>query len=195
MLAIFRPSGALDLKFLKTLAAAYREFQIRPAGRRDRGRNSCKNSLMRLALYQPDIPQNVGAAIRAAACFGAGIDIIEPCGFPLKAKEIRRVAMDYGALAPPVAYSGWAAFEQEKKATLARVILLTTRADKTIWDFAFAKDDILLMGRESAGAPDEVHEAADARLIIPLAPGARSLNVAVAAAVALSEARRQVGWK
>lgn len=147
---------------------------------------------MRLALYQPDIPQNVGAAIRAAACFGARLDVIEPCGFPLNAREVRRVAMDYGESAAPAAHGGWSAFL--KTVGEARLILLTTSASETIWDFAFRPDDILLIGRESAGAPAEVHDAADARLKIPLAPGARSLNVHVAAAVALAEARRQIGW-
>ncbi len=147
---------------------------------------------MRLALYQPDIPQNVGAAIRAAACFGARLDVIEPCGFPLNAREVRRVAMDYGAGAAPLAHRGWNAFLETRGGS--RLLLLTTAADATIWDFAFRSDDILLMGRESAGAPEEVHAAADARLRIPLAPAARSLNIHVAAAVALAEARRQVGW-
>jgi tRNA (cytidine/uridine-2'-O-)-methyltransferase len=149
---------------------------------------------MRLALFQPDIPQNVGASIRAAACFGAGLDIIEPCGFPLDSREIRRVAMDYGALAQPVAHSGWSCFVEKSRASASRIVLLTTRAEKPIWDFEFRKDDTLLMGRESAGAPEKVHETVDARVTIPLAPGARSLNVAVAAAVALAEARRQIGW-
>lgn len=147
---------------------------------------------MRLALYQPDIPQNVGAAIRAAACFGAGIDVIEPCGFPLDSREVRRVAMDYGAAAAPHAHAGWTAFLESVGAS--RLVLLTTKADETVWEFSFRPDDIILMGRESAGAPDEVHDRADARLRIPLAPGARSLNVATAAAVALAEARRQSGW-
>ncbi|GJL90737.1 tRNA (cytidine(34)-2'-O)-methyltransferase [Hyphococcus sp.] len=147
---------------------------------------------MRLALYQPDIPQNVGAAIRAAACFGAQIDVIEPCGFPLDSREVRRVAMDYGSSASPKAHSGWQAFLE----TIAdsRLILLTTAAEETIWRFEFSPGDIILMGRESAGAPDEVHAAAHARLRIPLAPGVRSLNVHVAAAVTLAEARRQIGW-
>ncbi len=153
----------------------------------------CKNSPMRLALYQPDIPQNVGAAIRAAACFGAGLDIVEPCGFPLDSREIKRVAMDYGALAPPLAHSGWQAYTQTLGET--RLILLTTKADQSIWEFEFRETDTLLMGRESQGAPQAVHAAAAARLSIPLAPGARSLNVTVAASVALAEARRQVGWE
>ena len=147
---------------------------------------------MRLALSQPDIPQNVGAAIRTAACLGAELDVIEPCGFPLDSREVRRVAMDYGSRATPTAHSGWKAFNETRGSS--RLILLTTAADQSIWDFAFRPDDILLMGRESAGAPEEVHAAADARLLIPLAPGARSLNIHVAAAVALAEARRQVGW-
>lgn len=147
---------------------------------------------MRLALYQPDIPQNVGAAIRAAACFGAEMDVVEPCGFPLDSRELRRAAMDYGAMAPPRPHSGWTAFLET--VGKARLVLLTTKAEETIWDFRFQPEDIILMGRESAGAPEEVHERADARLKIPLAPGARSLNVAVAAAVTLAEARRQIGW-
>jgi tRNA (cytidine/uridine-2'-O-)-methyltransferase len=147
---------------------------------------------MRLALYQPDIPQNVGAAIRAAACFGAQIDVIEPCGFPLDSREIRRVAMDYGSVAPPRAHSGWNAFLDSLGGS--RLLLLTTKAEITIWDYQFCAGDVILMGRESAGAPEEVHAAANARLRIPLAPGVRSLNVAVAAAVVLAEARRQVGW-
>ena len=147
---------------------------------------------MRLALYQPDIPQNVGAAIRAAACFGARMDVIEPCGFPLDSRQVRRVAMDYGAAAGPTAHSSWEKFLE----TLgdSRLLLLTTRAEQTLWDFDFKSDDVILMGRESAGAPEEVHTRADARLKVPLAPGARSLNVSVAAAVALAEARRQIGW-
>ncbi|PQA86790.1 tRNA (cytidine(34)-2'-O)-methyltransferase [Hyphococcus luteus] len=147
---------------------------------------------MRLALYQPDIPQNVGAAIRAAACFGAEMDVVEPCGFPLDSRALRRAAMDYGAMAPPRPHAGWAAFLETVGE--ARLVLLTTKAEQTIWDFQFQPADIVLMGRESAGAPEEVHEKADARLRIPLAAGARSLNVAVAAAVTLAEARRQLGW-
>ncbi len=147
---------------------------------------------MRLALYQPDIPQNVGAAIRTAACFGAGLDIIEPCGFPLSSRDIRKVAMDYDVLVETQTHKGWADFCNANGGK--RLILLTTKAAGSIWEFAFQSDDILLMGRESAGVPDEVHDAADARLLIPLAPGARSLNIHVAAAVALAEARRQLGW-
>ena len=148
---------------------------------------------MRLALYQPDIPQNVGAAIRAAACFGAELDIIAPCGFPLDSRKIGRVAMDYGDLAPPTIHDGWELFVTAVKP--ARLILLTTKATETIWDYAFKSDDIILMGRESAGAPADVHATVDARLRIPLAPDARSLNITVAAAVTLAEVRRQIGWE
>lgn len=144
---------------------------------------------MRLVLYQPDIPQNAGAAIRVAACFGASLEIVEPCGFPLNAKDLRRVAMDYGALAPPLAHMGWAAFRE----TLgkSRLVLMTTKGATPLWDFRFRPDDALILGRESAGVPDEVHEAAQARVLIPMAEGARALNVATAGAVALAEASRQ----
>ncbi|GAB4531429.1 MAG: tRNA (cytidine(34)-2'-O)-methyltransferase [Amphiplicatus sp.] len=149
---------------------------------------------MRLALYQPDMAGNVGAAIRAAACFGAGLDVIEPCGFPLDARDIRRAAMDYAALAAPVRHASWRAFLESPERRGGRLALLTTRAATPLWDFAFRPGDVILVGRESAGAPEEVHAAADARLVIPLAAGARSLNVAVAGAIALAEARRQIGY-
>ncbi len=149
---------------------------------------------MRLALYQPDMAPNVGAAIRAAACFGAGIDVIGPCGFPLDSKDLKRAAMDYALLAPPLLHAGWRAFLESPSRRGGRLVLMTTKGAAPLYDFAFSETDIILMGRESAGAPDEVHAEADARLFIPMAKGARSLNIAVAAAVALSEARRQTGW-
>jgi tRNA (cytidine/uridine-2'-O-)-methyltransferase len=148
---------------------------------------------MRLALFEPDIAQNVGAAIRAAACFGAGIDVIGPCGFPVDSKELRRVAMDYAALAQPTVHDSWEGFIESPSRGAARLVLLTTGAKTSLWDFQFAPDDLLVLGRESAGVPQNVHDGADARLMIPMAPGARSLNVAVAGAVALAEARRQLG--
>ncbi len=148
--------------------------------------------MLRLVLYQPDIPQNAGAAIRAAACFGADLEIIEPCGFPLDAKALRRVAMDYGALAAPRTHRSWGGFRETLGS--GRLVLLTTAGDGSLWDFEFRSGDALLLGRESAGVPDEVHAAADARLRIPLAEGARSLNVATSGAIALAEARRQLGW-
>lgn len=149
---------------------------------------------MRLVLYQPEIAQNVGAAIRAAACFGAAIDIIEPCGFPADAKGLRRAAMDYGALAPSVVHPSWAQFLESEARRAGRLILLSTKAEASIWDFRLEAGDLLLIGQESAGVPADVRDACDAALKIPLAPGARSLNAAATGAVALAEMRRQVGW-
>ncbi|MFZ5719349.1 MAG: tRNA (cytidine(34)-2'-O)-methyltransferase [Pseudomonadota bacterium] len=143
---------------------------------------------MRLALFQPDIPQNVGAAIRLGACLGAPLDLIEPCGFPLSDAAIRRAAMDYAAMAEVHRHTGWRAFDSVRK---GRLVLFTTRGATPLYDFTFRPDDMLLFGRESAGVPDEVHAAADARVFIPLAQGARSLNVVTAAAIALGEALRQ----
>ena len=145
---------------------------------------------MRLALFQPDIPQNLGAAIRLAACLGVPLDVIEPCGFPLSDAAIRRAALDYAGLAQVERHAGWNDF-LANSASSGRLMLFTTRAATPFHDFAFAAGDILLFGRESAGAPDEVHDAAGARLVIPLAPGARSLNVVTAATLALGEALRQ----
>ena len=145
---------------------------------------------MRLALFQPDIPQNLGAAIRLAACLGVPLDVIEPCGFPLSDAAIRRAALDYAGLAQVERHAGWNDF-LANSASSGRLVLFTTRAATPFHDFAFAAGDILLFGRESAGAPDEVHDAAGARLVIPLAPGARSLNVVTAATLALGEALRQ----
>jgi tRNA (cytidine/uridine-2'-O-)-methyltransferase len=143
---------------------------------------------MRLALFQPDIPQNLGAAIRLGACFGVAVDVIEPCGFPLSDKAVRRAAMDYAARAEVRRHAGWADFQASAE---GRLLLFTTRAALPYQEFRFRPGDILLLGRESAGVPDEVHEAADARLYIPLVAGPRSLNVVAAAAMALGEALRQ----
>lgn len=146
---------------------------------------------MRLALFQPDIPQNLGAALRLGACLDTPIDVIEPCGFPLSDAGVRRAAMDYGALAQMTRHAGWADFLQSPERKAGRLILFTTKGASPLHAFAFQPGDTLLFGRESAGAPPEVHEAADHRLFIPLAPGARSLNLTVSAAIALSEALRQ----
>lgn len=147
---------------------------------------------MRTALYQPDIPQNTGAMLRVAACFGAGLDIIGPCGFPLDSRDVRRAALDYGGKVAAALHNSWSTFLASKERRSGRLILLTTRGATALYEFAFEPTDVLLLGRESAGVPDAVHAAADARVYVPLAPDARSLNVAVAAAVALSEARRQL---
>jgi len=146
---------------------------------------------MRVALFQPDIPQNLGAALRLGACLGVGVDIIEPCGFPLGDAAVRRSAMDYAARAEVARHAGWDDFLAATQGRKARLVLFTTRAAGAFQNFAFSPADVLLFGRESAGVPDEVHRAADARLFIPLAPGARSLNVVTAAAIALGEGLRQ----
>lgn len=148
---------------------------------------------MRLALYQPEIAGNVGAAIRTAACFGAGIDLIEPCGFPPDARGLKRAAMDYGALAPPDLHPSWPAFLLSAARREGRLILLSTKAEISIWDFRFLPSDIVVIGQESAGVPDDVRARCDAAIRIPLAAGARSLNAAAAGAIALAEMRRQTG--
>jgi len=148
---------------------------------------------MRLTLFQPDIPQNLGAAIRLGACLGVGLDVIEPCGFPLEDRALRRAALDYARIADVKRHASWSLFRTDSVSSGGRLVLFTTRAAEPIHAFGFRADDILLFGRESAGAPPEVHAAADARVVIPLAPGARSLNVVTAAAIGLGEALRQTG--
>jgi tRNA (cytidine/uridine-2'-O-)-methyltransferase len=144
---------------------------------------------MRLALFEPDIPQNAGSLLRLGACLGVGIDIIEPCGFLLTDRHFRRAGLDYHPLADMRRHSSWTRFQADRPP--GRLILLTTRASQPYADFAFVPGDTLLVGRESVGAPQAVHDAADARLLIPLRPGLRSLNVAQAAAMVLGEALRQ----
>ncbi len=146
---------------------------------------------MRLAFFQPDIPQNLGAAIRLAACLGAALDVIEPCAFPLSDRAIRRAALDYGASGQVVRHAGWAEFETSARSGARRIVLFTTRAAEPFHRFAYRSDDVLLFGRESAGVPDAVHAAADERLVIPIRAETRSLNVIAAAAIALGEALRQ----
>ena len=143
---------------------------------------------MRLALYEPDIPQNAGSLIRLGACLGVGIDIIEPCGFLLSDRNFRRAGMDYLQNADIRRHESWDRFHQ---AASSRLVLLTTKAAMAYTGFAFAPGDTLVVGRESAGVPQAVHDAVDARLVIPLRPGLRSLNVAQAAAMVLGEALRQ----
>lgn len=145
---------------------------------------------MRLALYQPDIPQNAGAIVRLGACLGVPLDVIEPAGFLFTAREMRRVALDYAPLADVTRHASWTAFLESGP---GRIVLLTTRAETRHVDFAFAPGDVLLLGRESAGAPEEVHRAASGRVRVPMAPGARSLNVGIAAGMVLGEALRQTG--
>lgn len=144
---------------------------------------------MRIALFEPDIPQNTAALIRLAACLGVPIDVIEPCGFVFSDAGFRRAGLDYVELAEIVRHPSWQAF----RATLSgRIVLLTTKGTLAHTAFAFAPSDTILLGRESAGVPEFVHEAADARVRIPLKPGLRSLNVAQAGAMVLGEALRQI---
>lgn len=146
---------------------------------------------MRLALYQPDIPQNAGTLMRLCACMNLPMDIIEPCGFILSDKNLKRAGMDYLDSLSLTRHNNWDAFRAHVKP--ARVVLLTTKTDAFFNDFSFRTDDVLLLGRESAGVPDDVHNDCDARITIPMAAGLRSLNVAVAGAMAISEALRQTG--
>jgi tRNA (cytidine/uridine-2'-O-)-methyltransferase len=147
---------------------------------------------LRLALYQPDIPQNTGALLRLAACFGVGVDLIEPLGFLFDDRRLRRAALDYAALAAVARHASWPAFLAAREPG-SRLVLLTISGTVALTSFGFAPGDTLLLGRESAGVPGAVHAAADARLVIPLHPPARSLNVAQAGAIALYEALRQTG--
>ena len=147
---------------------------------------------MRIALFQPDIPQNAATIIRTAACLGLVVDIIEPAGFLASDRAFRRAGMDYLEQASVVTHASFAAFERWRAAAGApRLVLLSTRAATPYLDFAFRPDDILMLGRESAGVPDEVHALADARLVIPMLEGRRSLNVAMATAMVVGEALRQ----
>ena len=152
---------------------------------------------MRIALYQPDIPQNTGTIMRMAACLDLGLDLIEPAGFDASDRSLRRAGLDYLAHLALRRHASWEAFEEWRGATAPppRLVLLTTKATTAFTAHAFLPDDILLLGRESAGVPDTVHAAAGARIKIPMRAGLRSLNVAVAAAMITGEALRQTrGW-
>jgi tRNA (cytidine/uridine-2'-O-)-methyltransferase len=148
---------------------------------------------MWLALYQPDIPQNAGTILRLAACLGVPVDIVGPAGFDLTERALRRAGLDYLDKAEIVRHASFADFEAVRVRRGSRLVLLTSRGAAVYTAFAFHAGDTLLVGRESAGVPDAVHAAAAATLRIPLRPGLRSLNVAVAAAMALGEALRQTG--
>lgn len=147
---------------------------------------------MRLALFEPDIPQNTGALLRLAACFGVAVDLIEPCGFLLDDRRLRRAVLDYAAHCRVVRHASWRAFVAGRDGN-SRLVLMTTAGDRPLHRFTFAASDTILLGRESAGVPPEVHKAAAARVRIPLQAPARSLNVALAGAIALAEALRQTG--
>jgi len=147
---------------------------------------------LRIALYQPDIAGNTGTILRFAACMGITVDIIEPAGFDLSDRNLRRAGMDYLEMAALTRHVDWDAFQQWRIAQRRRLVLMTTKSALPYTDFAFGVADILLFGRESAGAPDKVHEAADARVTIPMPGGGRSLNLALSVAMATGEAMRQL---
>lgn len=146
---------------------------------------------MRIALFQPDIPQNTGTILRLCACLAVEAHIVEPAGFPVSDRHFRRSGMDYLDRVRIIRHADWTAFEAWRRTAGARLLLLTTRGSRSYLDQTYRADDILLLGRESAGVPDAVFAASDAQLVIPMQPGLRSLNVAMAAAMALGEALRQ----
>jgi len=148
---------------------------------------------MPIALYQPDIAQNTGTILRLCACLGIEAHIIEPAGFPTSDRAFRRAGMDYLERVALVRHASWPAFEQWRRRAGARLILFTTQAQRSYLDHTYAADDVLMFGRESAGVAPEVHAAADVRLVIPMREGLRSLNVAMACAMAAGEALRQTG--
>ncbi len=144
---------------------------------------------MQLALYQPDIPPNTGTILRMAACLNVAVNIIEPCGFPFGEKSFRRAGMDYIDQSMTIRHKSWELFLES--IGKSRIILLSTKAAQVYTDITYQPDDIILLGRESAGVPDDVHNRADERVIIPMTPDTRSLNVAVSASMVLGEALRQ----
>jgi tRNA (cytidine/uridine-2'-O-)-methyltransferase len=146
---------------------------------------------MRVALYEPDIPQNTGTILRLCACLGIDAHIIEPAGFPTTDRAFRRAGMDYLDQVALTRHANWSAFEAWRSTDGGRLILFTTHASTSYLDHAYRPDDILLFGRESAGVPQSVHDAADGRFVIPMRPALRSINVALAAAMAVGEAMRQ----
>ncbi|MBY0259614.1 tRNA (cytidine(34)-2'-O)-methyltransferase [Methylobacterium sp.] len=149
--------------------------------------------MLRLALYQPDIPQNTGTLLRMAACLGAAVEIIEPAGFDVSDRHLRRSGLDYLDRVTVTRHRSWDAFSDWRRAENIRLVLATTQGALPYTAFAYRDGDCLLMGRESAGVPDAVHAAADARVVVPIRPDLRSLNVAVCAAMILGEALRQTG--
>lgn len=149
--------------------------------------------MIRLALYQPDIAQNTGTILRLAACLGLPVDIVEPAGFPVSDKSFRRSGMDYLDHAIWARHDDFAAFQRWRTGEHRRLVLMSTRAALPYTEFAFRAGDVVMAGRESAGVPDAVHEAVDARILIPMQPAMRSLNVAVSVAMVAGEALRQLG--
>ncbi len=148
---------------------------------------------MRIALYQPDIPQNTGTILRLCACCGIEAHVIGPAGFPTTDRAFRRAGMDYLDAVAIIRHRSWLDFEAWRRSEQHRLVLFTTTASRSYLDYRYRTGDVLLFGRESAGVPEEVHTVADARVMIPIRRGLRSLNVALAAAMAVGEALRQTG--
>ncbi|WP_313193491.1 tRNA (cytidine(34)-2'-O)-methyltransferase [Shinella zoogloeoides] len=149
---------------------------------------------LRIALYQPDIAGNTGTILRFAACLGLAVDIVEPAGFDISDRSLKRAGMDYLAAVTLTRHVSWDRFEEWRTASGRRLVLASTKAAGLYTDFAYRPDDILLFGRESAGVPDRVHETADGRVLIPMVEGQRSINVALSAAMICGEALRQTGF-
>lgn len=154
-------------------------------------RNPSESLMIDLALYQPDIAQNTGTLIRLAACLGTTLHVIGPAGFDMSDRNLKRAGMDYIELATVIRHVGWTDFEAFVTGAGRRLVLATTRGSVAYADFAFRDGDIVLMGRESAGVPEAVHERADGQIVIPMRPGTRSINVALSAGMILGEALRQ----
>jgi tRNA (cytidine/uridine-2'-O-)-methyltransferase len=146
-----------------------------------------------LALFEPDIAQNTGAMMRTCACLGVDAAIIEPAGFRINDSRFRRAAMDYIDALAIESHASWASFAAWRAASQRRLVLLTTKGETSLWDFAFRQKDIILVGRESSGVPEAVRVSADVRVCIPIQPPLRSLNVGIAATIAMTEALRQLG--
>ena len=148
---------------------------------------------LHLAAYQTDLAHNLGSMIRIAACFGVVLDIVEPCGFPLSQKSLREASLDYGEKCETNLHSDWSQFKIASKDR--RLVLLSTKATQSLWQFKFKENDTLIMGRETSGVPKEVHHQCHSEIHIPMPGGGRSLNVAISAGVAVCEALRQLQSK
>jgi tRNA (cytidine/uridine-2'-O-)-methyltransferase len=185
-----RPKARYGRKTVRTLRLSAIQGSRRVAAQPCSAPSTSRALKLRLALYQPDIAANLGASIRIAACFGAPLEIIEPCGFLLTDRSLKRTALDYAPQAILIRHASWSAFLADPARQAGRLVLFTTKGATSLTAFSFVHGDTLLFGRESAGAPKEVHEAAEARVVIPIQ--GRSLNVAVSAGIALFEAKRQL---
>jgi tRNA (cytidine/uridine-2'-O-)-methyltransferase len=150
---------------------------------------------LRIALYQPDIAGNTGTILRLAACLGLGVDIIEPAGFDISDRNLKRAGLDYIATVDLVRHVNWERFEEWRTGQGRRLVLASTKAAERYTDFAFRQNDVILFGRESAGVPGHVHGRADARILIPMIEGQRSINIAMSAAMISGEALRQTAWQ